>query len=68
MPESVAHIKHGEHSGSIESCSNIFYCRERVMLTTDGLIEVSGVEAYAQVAILFGDHYRGAYPWGRLLN
>ena len=58
MPEPFADVQDAEELGSVQSSGDILNCRERIMLSLNRLIELLGVQANPQGAILLwnGDH------------
>ena len=68
MPEPFADVQDAEELGSVQSCGNIFHCWERIMLSLNCMIELLGVEANPQGAILLWDDDHSADPGCWLLH
>ena len=64
MPKPITNIHDREDFGSVEACRDVFHCRELVLLSLYGTIQVFGVKTYAQLSIFLWDGNNGAYPFG----
>ena len=64
MPKPIPNIHNREDFSSTEACRNVLHCRELVLLSLYGTVQVFGVKTYAQLSILLWDSNNRAYPSG----